>query len=132
MVLLAPLVNFILYFVVALVAEVVFIALYISVTPHREMALIRQGNVAAAISLAGAVLGFTLPLASVIAHAVSLIDLAIWSVVALIAQLVVFFAVDAALRKVSRHIEDGNVAAATTLAGASLAIGLINAACMTP
>ncbi|HTI88280.1 MAG TPA: DUF350 domain-containing protein [Alphaproteobacteria bacterium] len=127
----ASLANFLVYFVVALVLEVVFVALYVRVTPHHEFALIRQGNVAAAISLGGAALGFTLPLASVIAHSVSLLDLAVWSVVALVAQLAVFLAVDAGLRQVSRHIEDGNVAAAATLASASLGIGIINAACMT-
>jgi putative membrane protein len=126
-----PFINFLLYFVVAIVAEAAFIALYIRVTPHREMALIRQGNTAAAISLGGAVLGFTLPLASVIAHSVSLIDLAIWGVIALLVQLVAYLIVDVLLREVSRQIDAGNIAAATMLATGSVAIGLLNAACMT-
>jgi putative membrane protein len=131
MISLASLANFLAYFAVALLLEAAFVVLYIRVTPHREFALIRQGNAAAAISLGGATLGFTLPLASVIAHSVSLIDLAVWSVVALVAQLTVFLAIDVALRQVSRQIEAGNIAAATTLASASLGVGLINAACMT-
>ena len=66
--------NFLLYFGVALGFEALFIALYMAVTSHHETTLIKQGNSAAAISLGGAVLGFTLPLASVIVHSVSLVD----------------------------------------------------------
>jgi len=128
---LEPIGLFLLYFGVALVFQAVFIALYMAVTPHHEVALIKQGNAAAAISLGGAVLGFTLPLASVITHSVSLLDMAIWSLVALLVQLAVYRLVDFLLREISRHIEEGNIAAATTLAAASLAIGMINAASMT-
>jgi putative membrane protein len=123
--------SFLIYFGVALVAEAAFVVLYMAVTPHREAILIKQGNVAAAISLGGAVLGFTLPLASVIVHSVSLLDMAVWSAVALVVQLAVYRLADFLLREVSRHIEGGNVAAATTLAVASIAIGMINAASMT-
>ena len=127
---LEPIGLFLVYFGVALAFQAVFIVLYMAVTPHHEAALIKQGNTAAAISLGGAVLGFTLPLASVIIQSVSLLDMAIWSVVALLVQLAVYRLVDFLLREISRHIEQGNVAAATTLAVASLAIGMINAASM--
>jgi putative membrane protein len=123
--------SFALYFAVALVAVALFVAAYMAVTSHDEVALIKKGNTAAAISLGGALIGFTLPLASVIEHSVSLIDMAIWSAVALVVQLVVLKIVDVALREVSRHIEEGNVAAGTTLAAASIALGIVNAACMT-
>jgi len=129
MISLEPIGLFLVYFGVALVFQAVFLALYMAVTPHHEVALIKQGNAAAAISLGGAVLGFTLPLASVIIHSVSLLDMAVWSVVALLVQLAVYRLVDFLLREISRHIEEGNVAAATTLAVASLA--MINAASMT-
>ena len=123
--------DFLLYFGVALGFEAVFVALYMAVTPHHEAALISRGNSAAAISLGGAVLGFTLPLASAITHSVSLLDMALWSAVALLVQLVVYLLVNLLLRGISHRIEEGNIAAATTLAVASLAIGIINAASMT-
>jgi putative membrane protein len=91
---LQPIGPFLLYFGVALVFEAIFIALYMAVTPHHEATLIKQGNAAAAISLGGAVLGFTLPLASSIIHSVSLLDMAVWSVVALLVQLAVYRLVD--------------------------------------
>ena len=122
--------SFLQYLGVALLAETVFLFVYMAVTTHHEASLIRQGNTAAAISLVGAVLGFTLPLSSVIINSVSLIDMAIWSAIALVVQIVVFLLADRLLNGISRHIEDGNTAAAITLAGASLAIGTINAASM--
>ncbi len=123
--------SFALYFIAALVAVALFLAAYMAVTSHHEVDLIKKGNTAAAISLGGALIGFTLPLASVIEHSVSLVDMAVWSVIALIVQIVVLKIVDVALREVSRHIEEGNVAAGVTLAAASIALGIVNAACMT-
>ena len=102
-----------------------------AVTSHHEASLIRQGNAAAAISFSGALLGFTLTLASAIIHSVSLIDMMVWSAIAIVVQLAVFLLVDRCLREISKHIEAGNIAAGTTLAAASLAIGIVNAACMT-
>lgn len=123
--------SFLIYFAAALVAVALFIAAYMAVTSHHEVSLIKQGNTAAAISFAGALLGFSLPLASAVINAVSLLDMLVWSAIALVVQLGVFLVVDLLLRQVSRHIEEGNVAAGITLGAASLAIGVINAASMT-
>lgn len=123
--------SFALYLAAAVAAEVVFVILYMAVTPHHEVTLIKAGNTAAAVSLSGAVLGFTLPLASAIAHSVSLLDMAVWSAVALGVQLALLLVATVVLRALSSHIEDGNLAAGITLATASITIGLLNAACMT-
>lgn len=123
--------SFAAYFAAALLALAIFVGLYMAVTSHHEAALIRQGNAAAAISFAGALLGFTLPLASAVIHSVSLLDMAVWSAIAVAVQIAAFLTVDVLLRSVSRHIEEGNIAAGITLGAASLATGVINAACMT-
>src|SRR3954467_3333027 len=60
--------NFAAYFAVGGALTALFVALYSNMTPHREIALIRAGNVAAAIGLTGALVGFVIPLASVVAH----------------------------------------------------------------
>ncbi len=122
--------SFALYFGAAILAEAIFVVLYMAVTPHHEVALIKAGNTAAALSLGGAIIGFTLPLASAVIHSVSLLDMAVWSGVALIVQLVVFVAANAILSGLSRRIEEGNVAAGVSLAVASLSIGILNAASM--
>ena len=123
--------SFLLYFAAGIAAEAIFVALYIAVTPHREPTLIKAGNTAAAVSLGGAVLGFTLPLASAIANSVAIVDMAVWSGVALVVQLGVFLLASLLLRGLSRRIEESDLAAGITLAVAALAIGIVNAASMT-
>jgi putative membrane protein len=107
------------------------VLIYMAVTRHDEAGLIKHGNVAAAISLGGAVLGFTVPLASAVIHSVSLLDMAVWSAIALVVQVAVFLLVDRLLSGISRRIEENNVAAGVVLATAALGIGVINAASMT-
>jgi putative membrane protein len=107
-----------------------FVYIYTAITPHKEFALIKDGNVAASISLSGALLGFVLALASVIEHSVSLIDMVIWGIVALIVQLLAYFLVRLALPALSQGIEDNNISKAILLASTAISFGLINAACM--
>ena len=123
--------SFLLYFGLALALLVAFLAIYGWVTPYDERALIREGNVAAAISLAGATLGFVLPLASAIAHSVGVIDMVAWGVVALVVQIAVYFAVSRAVPHFGEAIRAGKTAAAALLATLAVAVGLLNAACLT-
>ena len=64
-----------LYFALSIVLIAVFIAIYTAITPYREVALIRAGNTAAAVSLGGALLGFSLPLAQAVAQSGDLDDM---------------------------------------------------------
>src|SRR5437764_6182749 len=79
--------NFVRYVVVGFALAGFFLWIYVLITPWREFTLIRAGNSAAALSLVGALLGFCLPLANTIAHSVSLIDVVLWSLVALVVQI---------------------------------------------
>ncbi len=128
---LAGLPAFLSYFFLSLALLVVFLAVYLAVTPYRELALIRQGNVAAAISLGGAVIGFVLPLARAVTQSVSLLDLVAWGGVALVVQVVVFLLVGVLLPRLTAAVKDGQVAAAAFLASLAVAVGLLNAASMT-
>ena len=119
------------YFVVGLALLGIFVAIYAWITPYRELALIRDGNVAAAIALAGVVLGFTLPLASAIAHSVGLADMILWGAIALLSQLVVYFIVARLVPHFAEAITAGRIAAATLLAAIALAVGILNAAALT-
>jgi putative membrane protein len=123
--------SFLLYFGLALALLAAFLAIYGWVTPYDERALIREGNVAAAISLGGATLGFVLPLASAIAHSVGVIDMLAWGVVALVVQVAVYFAVSRAVPHFAEAIPAGKTAAAALLATLAVAVGLLNAACLT-
>lgn len=123
--------NFALAFGASLLALGVAIAIYVVVTPIREFTLVEQGNNAAAISLGGALLGLAAPIASAIAHSRDLVDLLVWSLVALVAQLLVHVAVNLCWRGVSRQIAAGSHSHAIVLAALSVAVGLVNAACLT-
>jgi putative membrane protein len=122
--------NFLAYFVGGSGLTAIFVLLYTNLTPYREIALIRAGNTAAAIAFVGALLGFIMPLASIIAHSVSLLDVAVWGVVALIVQVGGFLLARLILPHLPEAIEQGHVADAVFLAGLSAALGLLDAACM--
>ena len=66
---LAGLPYFAAFFGVSLLLLTVCLALYVLITPYPEVKLIREGNAAAAASLGGAIIGFALPLASVVVTA---------------------------------------------------------------
>ncbi|MEI2770484.1 MAG: DUF350 domain-containing protein [Candidatus Competibacter sp.] len=128
---LAGLPAFLSYFAAAIGLLALFLLIYVFMTPYREITLIRQGNTAAAASLSGAILGFVLPLTSAIAHSVGLADMAIWGLVALIIQLLVYLAARLLLPDLARDVPAGKVATGVFLGALSLAIGMLNAACMT-
>jgi putative membrane protein len=128
---LAGLPAFLLYFFLSLALLVVFLAVYLAVTPYNELALIRQGNAAAAVSLAGATLGFVLPLARAVTQSVSALDLVAWAGVAAVVQIVVFFLVGKLMPRFAQAIRDDHVAGAAFLAALAVAVGLLNAASMT-
>lgn len=119
------------YFGIAIVAVVLFIAIYVTVTPHREFKLIREGNVAAAISLGGALIGYIIPLAKAVSQSESMLDMLSWSAVALVAQLVVYGISRLILPTLSSDVHDGKVASGIFLAAMSVGVGLLNAAAMT-
>ena len=119
------------YFGIAIVATVLFVAIYVTVTPHREFTLIRQGNIAAAISLGGALLGYIIPLAKAVSQSESMADMLLWSGVALVAQLVAYGISRLILPTLSADVDNGKVASGIFMAAMSVSIGLLNAAAMT-
>jgi putative membrane protein len=129
---LATLTDFALYFGVSIGLVLVFLLLYTWLTPYRESELIQAGNRAAALSLAGACLGYTLPLASAIAHSVDLYDLLAWGLVAMVVQLGLYAIVRVSARRLVASIEQDRTAVGIALAALSLSVGMLNAACMTP
>ena len=116
------------HFGVTIVMLVIGAFIYIKITSHDEMALIRDGNNAAAVSLSGAILGLAIPLAFCMANSVNVYDIVIWGLVTLVIQLVTFWIIDLWLRDLSRKIEDGQVGTAILLASVKLAVASINSA----
>lgn len=123
--------DFLVYLALALLLLGLFTAIYIRVTPYREIALIREGNMAAAYSLSGTLLGFVIPLASAIEHSVGLADMAIWGLIAMLVQLGAYVAVKLTIPSIGTDITAGKTAQGFFLGAVSLAVGVLNAACMT-
>ncbi|MGE0735342.1 MAG: DUF350 domain-containing protein [Alphaproteobacteria bacterium] len=119
------------YFGATILLLLIFMAVYTAITPHREFALIRQGNVAAMLSLAGAWVGFVLPLASVVTHSVSIPDLVVWGAIAMLVQIVAYFVTRVAVPTLSADITAGKNAVGGLSGTVALSVGILNAACMT-
>ena len=128
---LAELPWFLAYLATALVLTLVFAVIYTWVTPHAEIKLIRENNLAASLAFAGSLIGFSLPLASAIAQSVALVDCVVWGVIAMVVQIVIYFLIRLPIPKISERIEKGETASGLWLGAASLTGGLLNAASMT-
>jgi putative membrane protein len=118
------------YFATAVGLLAVFLVLYVFVTPYDELALIREGNVAAAISLAGAVVGYALPIAVSVASSHNIAMMIGWGVVACVVQLMAYIVARLALPQINLNIPQGKLASGIFLASLSLGIGILNAGCI--
>jgi len=123
-------VNYAVHLLAGALLLVIFFVVYTRATVYDEMALIMQGNSAAALSLGGAMLGFTLTIASAILHSSNLVEFLIWAVVAMLVQVLAYM-IAAKLLHMSQHqIEGGNIAFGGLLGAISVSVGMLNAACL--
>lgn len=119
------------YLATSITLIIMFTAIYMAVTPYRELALIAKGNRAAAISLGGVLIGFGLALASTAAHSTGLLDMAMWGGIALASQVAVFFVASTLFRGFRAGIEADQTSYGLIIAAMSVAMGLINAGALT-
>lgn len=102
--------------------------IYILLTPWKELALVRGGNGAAGLALAGAIAGLAVPIASCLASSLTLIDLLLWGGVALLLQLLTYRIIDMILRDIPNRIQNDEAGAAIVLIAAKLSVALLLAA----
>ena len=105
--------------------------LYALLTPWREIALIREGNSAAAVAFGGVLVGLAVPLAVSLAVSTSVRDILIWGVATVVLQLLAFRIVDMLLTGLPQRIQENETSAAVLLVAAKLATALILAAALT-
>ena len=128
----AAVLGFVSYILGAAVLFALFQFIYTRITPHKEFELIRSGNVAAAIALGGAIIGFAIPASNVIAYSISILDFVVWAVIAAFVQLLAFLMTSLVLKGTSERIQKGEIAAGIYVAAVAISVGMLNAACMTP
>ncbi|MBX4867685.1 MULTISPECIES: DUF350 domain-containing protein [Rhizobium] len=119
------------YFAVGLAAYAVFAVIYTWLTPQKEVQLIRAGNLAAVTAFLGALVGFSLPLASAAANSVSIVDYIIWAVIGTLAQILAFYIANFTMKDLHDKITADDIAAGIWGGGIALVVGILNAACMT-
>ena len=128
---LANLSEFLLFFVAAAALTLIFVLLYTRVTRHNELALIKKNSTAAALAFSGSLIGFALPLASTMINSVTVVEMVLWGLVALIVQVLVYLVIRLPMPRISERIEADEVAAGIWLGSCSIVAGILNAAAMT-
>ena len=122
--------NYLIHLILAAALLIAFFIIYTRVTPYNEVLLIRQGNHAAALSLSGALLGFSATIASSLMHTADYQQFFAWAFGAMVVQLLAYVVTTRLLRMSKDQIESNNSAFGGLLAAISLSIGAINAACI--
>ena len=116
------------YFDADLVMLVVFAFAYLKITPARELELIKNGNLACALSLSGAMIGFCITLVSSMLHSVGMLSFMIWGFAAAVIQILVYFAATHLIKDANQELLNNNVAVGVLFFGLSVSIGILNAA----
>lgn len=122
--------NYLLHLLLAAALLMAFFIVYTRLTPFNEVLLIRQGNHAAALSLGGALLGFSFTIASSLMHTADYRQFLAWAFGAMVVQVLAYAVTSRLLRMAKDQIEADNSAFGGLLGAISLSIGLINAACI--
>jgi putative membrane protein len=126
-------VNFASYLGLAVLLLVVGTILFeITTTKVKEFKLISQKNQAAALSLGGKIVGLAIVLGAAAEYSISLVDMAIWGVIGIISQIIVFILAELLTIRfsISKAIEEDNRAVGIMLFTLSLSIGWIVAKCL--
>lgn len=116
------------YMGLSIIMVVAFTAIYVHTTPIKEITLIKQGNIACALSFGGAVVGFCIALASSIVHSMSIGSFVVWSIAAGMLQILIYFVISHLIKDGGQQLRDNNVAVGLLYSLLSVAIGLVNGA----
>jgi len=108
-------------------------ALFELSTKTKELNLIAQGNVAAALVIGGKLFGLAFVLGSAIANSVNLIDMVIWGAIGIVSQIILYVLLELITIRFSIKdaIEKNNTAVGTVLLLISLSVGWVIAQCLT-
>ena len=107
-----------------------FFVIYTRVTPADEVLLIRQGNHAAALSLGGAWIGFSITVGSALMHTANYQEFFAWAFGAMVVQVLAYAVTTRLLKMAKDQIESNNSAFGGLLGAISISIGVINGACI--
>ena len=103
---------------------------HVLLTPMKELKLIREGNISAGISLSAVIVGLAVPMSACLVTALSVYDILIWGVVAILLQLLAFRVADLILHDLPKRIEQDQVGSALVLAAVKISAAMVMAAAL--
>jgi len=122
--------NYLIHLVLAAMLLAAFFVIYTRITPADEVLLIRQGNQAAALSLGGALIGFSITVGSALMHTANYQEFFAWAFGAMLVQVLAYAITTRVLNMSKDQIEGNNGAFGGLLGAISISIGVINGACI--
>lgn len=122
--------NYLIHLLLAALLLAAFFVVYTRVTPANEVLLIRQGNQAAALSLGGALIGFSITVGSALMHTANYQEFFAWAFGAMLVQVLAYAITTRVLNMAKDQIEGNNSAFGGLLGAISISIGVINGACI--
>ena len=111
--------EFLVFFVAAAVLTILFVLIYTRITRHNEIDLIKNNSTAASVAFSGSLIGFGLPLASTIINSVTVVEMVLWGIIALIVQVLTYLLIRLPMPRISERIEANEVAAGIWLGSCS-------------
>ncbi len=122
--------SYLMYLVISIILLAIFTKIYLVLTPYDELALIRQGNASACISLAGTLIGFSLTLAASAIYHNSIGIFVAWACLAMVVQVLGYLAINKIVGNVTESITRNNMAVGGLIGLTGLLLGIINAGCL--
>jgi len=92
------------YLIVVTIIYIAGLFIYVKLTPHKELDLVQDGNMAAAVSFSALVISLALPLAACLINKFGLVDVALWGTLSLFLQLFLFRLTDAIFKGMPQRI----------------------------
>ncbi|HWE74721.1 MAG TPA: DUF350 domain-containing protein [Stellaceae bacterium] len=104
--------------------------LYLRFAHCRELELLRQGNMAAAIAFGGQMLALAIPLCAMMANSVNVPDILLWGCITVILQFVAIFCMRRVVPDIRQRVISGETAPAVLYACGQVVTGLLTAAAL--
>ncbi len=122
--------SYFIYLLTSIIALTIFTKIYLIITPYDELDLIRKGQGAPCVSLAGALIGYSLTLSASVIYQGSFMSFVVWACLAMGVQLLGYLVMVKIIGNVPDSMQKNNIAVGGLLGLTGLVLGIINAGCL--
>lgn len=128
--LLSVLPTFLAQFAIALATLAVAVAVVLRATPADELALVRAGNLAAAVWTAGTVVAMAMPIGAALQFSHGTAEVAVWGGLAALIQIATYFVAAAIVGKTRATLEAGELPSALLVVAIQIGVAFVTAAAL--